>query len=78
MTKLALVTFKCTRCGALFWSYFEVVDDNDKKWLENAMRREASFSDFIIRGQRECRKCRKGIDITGFMDLQEDFGIPSK
>lgn len=80
MTKLYLTLYECKRCKKLFYSYFEVVDDKDKKFLvdmneENSNR---GLFDFVIRNQRDCRKCRKGLPLDGWMDLEENFGLPSK
>lgn len=80
MTKLYLTWYECTRCKKLFLSYFEVIDDKDKNFLIKANEENSSrgLFDFVIRNERECRKCRKGLSLDGWMDLEEDFGITAK
>jgi hypothetical protein len=68
MTKLYLLTFKCTRCNKLFWSYFEPVDDADKEMIKQYFEKD-DFS-FIIKNLRECRQCRKGQDMLMFTDKE--------
>jgi len=80
MTKQLLLTFKCTRCSKLFWSWFEVIDDLDKKMVQAYFDESDTslFGDHIIRNRRECRNCRKGIQLDQFLDLEENFGMTAK
>ena len=80
LTKLYLTWYECTRCKKLFLSYFEITDDIDKEFLARMNEENSSkgLFDFVIRGQRECRVCRKGLALDGWMDLEEDFGMTAK
>lgn len=80
MTKQYLLTFKCTRCGRLFWSWFEVIDDLDKKTVERYFDEYDTrlFGDHVIRNQRACKKCNYGVTLEQFTDLEENFGLTAK
>jgi len=80
LTKLYLTWYECTRCKKLFLSYFEIEDDSDKKFLieSNEQNTSRGLFDFVIRNKRECRRCRKGQALDGWMDLTEDFGLTAK
>jgi hypothetical protein len=58
----------------MFLSYFEIEDDNDKAFLQKINEENSShgFFDFVIRGKRECRKCRKGLSLEGWIDIPND------
>lgn len=72
MTKIELLDFKCKRCGAFFLSYVE-----GKILFQCHEEGICINSDDIgefhainvlhpIKDVRECRRCRKGMDIMSF------------
>ena len=75
MTKLYLTWYECKRCRKMFLSYFEVVDDLDKDFLMrmNEDNSNAGLFDFVIRNQRDCRICRKGEALDGWLDVPNDL-----
>ena len=67
MTKLYLLEYECRRCKRIFLSYFEPIDDIDKQILAQYY---ASIESGVLFGHlmkgRDCRKCRKGVDLLSY------------
>jgi hypothetical protein len=72
MTKIELLNFKCKRCGKDFLSYVE--GKNLYGCHEDGVCFDIDGVSIIhenhvlnpIFGMRECRKCRKGVDLMSF------------
>lgn len=71
MTQLELLPYECIVCKKIFLSYFEVIDDKDKKLIKDTY--EDKGIDYLhpIRGERKCKKCRKGLQLDMFFDVDD-------
>lgn len=75
MTKIALLWFDCRRCGRPFMSYSEGqylrCDNNDHDGIcfEDDIIGDIHGNNYLhaVKNERECRKCRKGLDILLFV-----------
>jgi len=53
-------------------SYFEVIDDNDKKVIKDYFRKIEEGILFVqIRNERKCQKCRKCLQLDMFFDVDD-------
>jgi len=69
LAKLELLPYECTVCGKIFMSYFEVIDDNDKKVIKDYFRKIEEGILFVqIRNERKCPKCRKCLQLDMFFE----------
>ena len=71
MTKLELLPYQCTVCNKVFLSYYEVVDDLDREIIQDSY--DGYGIDYIhpINGQRKCKRCRKGLQLDMFFDVDD-------
>jgi hypothetical protein len=66
MVHLELLLYECTVCKKIFLSYYEVIDSLDKQFIEDWYNNSLVFKQ--IKGERKCRKCRKGLQLDMFFD----------
>ena len=74
MSKIELLWFDCKRCNKCFLSYVEgkalwnCHPDEDGICFDDENIGEIHLNHYLhaVKGARECRKCRKGLDIMSF------------
>jgi len=75
LVKLELLPYECIVCKKVFLSYFEM--KHDEKYFEEHLNergntvfelKEISYVN-PIKGERKCRRCRKGLQLDMFFDL---------